>query len=149
MHVVVIGGIGHVVVIVPQLVVCVLPSVSVIVSCVLYVPALLYVCVVLLVCVLLVVPSLNVHLCVYVPVPPFMLLFIVAVTGVVPLVGVILHVPLIGFLTIIVPQFVVFVFPFVSVIVSVGLYVPEFWYVCVVEYKLFDVVPSLKFHWYV
>ena len=53
-------------------------------------------------------------------------------SGVVPFVGVTLHVAVIGLFAVIVPQFVVFVFPFVSVIVSVGLYVPSVAYVCVV-----------------
>ena len=78
-----------------------------------------------------------------------MLLVIVAVTGTLPLVGLILHVPVIGAVVVIVPQLVVLLFPFVSFIVSVGLYVPLLLYVCVTFCVVVLVVPSLKFHVYV
>ena len=132
LHVAVIGITGAFAVIAGQFIIFWLFCESVIFTVGLYVPV-LYTCVVEL-GLLLVVPSPSVHVYVYCPVPPLTCVFSCTFSGDVPVVGVALHVAIIGVIgvfTIMFPQFAVFVCPFESVIFSVVVYVFAVVYVCV------------------
>ena len=95
-------------------------------------------------------PSIKIHWYVYIPVPPVAVAWKFTFSGVFPLVGLAVHVPVIvtGVFVVIVGQFVVYVCPCVFVPVTVVVYVPWLLYVCVVVLSVVSCVfPSLNVQW--